>query len=61
MGENGIDADRDLDGPPNYSGSHDKTIKLWDINNGKEIQTFKGHKSPVWSVAISSDGKKLII
>lgn len=28
MGENGIDADRDLDGAPNYSGSHDKTWKL---------------------------------
>lgn len=24
----GIDPDRDLAGPPNYSGSHDKTIKL---------------------------------
>jgi len=28
MGENNVDADKDLDGAPNYSGSHDKTWKL---------------------------------
>ncbi|MBT2683521.1 putative selenate ABC transporter substrate-binding protein [Bacillus sp. ISL-37] len=28
MMEAGIDADQDLDGKPNYSGSHDKTYKL---------------------------------
>ena len=28
LGEEGVSADTDLDGPPNYSGSHDKTWKL---------------------------------
>ncbi len=28
MGKDGIDPDKDLDGSPNYSGSHDKTWKL---------------------------------
>lgn len=28
MTEEGLDPDKDLDGEPNYSGSHDKTIKL---------------------------------
>ena len=28
MTEEGIDPDKDLDGEPNYSGSHDKTFKL---------------------------------
>ncbi|PIG80687.1 NACHT and WD40 domain protein, partial [Aspergillus arachidicola] len=29
------------------SGSHDKTIKLWDTKTGMELQTFKGHFYPV--------------
>jgi len=24
------------------SGSNDKTIKIWDINTGKEVQSFTG-------------------
>ncbi len=28
MGKDGVDPDKDLDGSPNYSGSHDKTWKL---------------------------------
>jgi phosphonate transport system substrate-binding protein len=28
LGEDGIDPDADFDGPPGYSGSHDKTFAL---------------------------------
>ncbi len=33
------------------SGSHDETIKLWDITSGQLIKTLTGHMSYVyWSV-----------
>ena len=35
------------------SGSGDKTIKIWDIESGKEIKTLNGHSEGVYSVAIS--------
>jgi len=31
----------------------DKTVKIWDLNNGKEIQTLSGHPNSV--VAIKYD------
>jgi len=44
------------------SGSEDNTIKLWDINTGKILRTFKkgwwqkGHEGPVRTVIFSPDG-----
>jgi len=48
------------DGRYVLSGSDDKTIKLWDIQNGNEIITFKGHTSQVRSVCFSPDGKNVL-
>ena len=31
------------DGKTIASGSGDKTIKLWDVNSGKELQSLTGH------------------
>jgi serine/threonine protein kinase len=42
------------------SGSDDKTIKIWNLNNKKEIRTLKGHLDIVYSVAISPDGQILV-
>jgi len=42
------------------SGSDDKTIKLWDIETGRQLRTLWGHVDAVWSIAFSPDGKKII-
>ncbi|ETN97388.1 G-protein beta WD-40 repeats containing protein, partial [Reticulomyxa filosa] len=35
------------------SGSHDKTVRVWDVDNSKQIQSFNGHSSYVYSVKFS--------
>ncbi|WP_210366596.1 putative selenate ABC transporter substrate-binding protein [Bacillus sp. REN3] len=52
MVESGINPDKDLDGSPNYSGSHDKTYKL--VESGA-FQTGALNIS-VWEAAVK-DGK----
>ena len=42
-----------LDGALLVSGSHDKTVKLWDLQTGGVIKTFCGHTGIVCSVSIS--------
>ncbi|MDJ0617332.1 MAG: TIR domain-containing protein, partial [Calothrix sp. MO_192.B10] len=41
------------------SASNDNTIKLWNIEDGKELKSLKGHTSAVNSVAFSPDGKTI--
>ncbi len=50
MGKGGIDPDKDLDGSPNYSGSHDKTWKL--VESGA-FQAGALNEA-VWESAVSS-------
>ena len=47
------------DGKTLASGSIDKTIKLWDVETGKQITTLLGHDDFVLSVSFSPDGKTL--
>ncbi|MHC5599634.1 MAG: protein kinase domain-containing protein [Nostoc sp.] len=47
------------DGQTIASGSHDRTIKLWNPQTGKLIRTIYGHSLPVLSVAISPDSQNL--
>jgi hypothetical protein len=39
------------------TASTDKTAILWDAATGSKLQTFQGHASIVFSVALSSDSK----
>jgi len=41
------------------SGGVDNTLKLWSLEDGSVVKTFKGHKNFVNSVAFSPDGKTL--
>ncbi|WP_217360042.1 hypothetical protein [Anabaena sp. UHCC 0253] len=47
------------DGQTLASGSGDNTIKLWNVNTGKLLQTLPGHSSAVSSLAFSPDGQTL--
>ena len=47
------------DGKYLASASTDKTVKLWDAKDDKELKSFTGHKDSVYSVAFSKDGAKL--
>jgi len=45
------------DGQYALSGSMDSILKLWDVNSGAEIRSFREHTYSVWSVAFSPDGR----
>jgi WD40 repeat protein len=45
------------DGKFGLSSSADKTVRLWDLQTGKELPCFTGHTGGVLGVAISPDGK----
>lgn len=47
------------DGQTLASASADKTIKLWNLNTGKEIRTLQGHASFINYLVISPDGQTL--
>lgn len=45
------------DGRLAVSGSRDETVRLWDLQSGKELRRFAGHTEQVVAVAFSPDGK----
>ncbi|KAI9800710.1 MAG: hypothetical protein M1826_005216, partial [Phylliscum demangeonii] len=38
-------------------GSGDTWVRVWDYDEGKELELSKGHHGPIWSVSFSPDGK----
>jgi len=45
------------DGDFLISASWDKTLRVWDVKNGKEILCLRGHKSYIFLFCISPDGR----
>lgn len=41
------------------SGSADNTIRLWDVNSGRELRALLGHKNWIKSLALSRNGEVL--
>jgi WD40 repeat protein len=44
------------DGKRIVSSSIDSTVRLWDVETGKEIQRHEDHTEIVWRLAVSPDG-----
>ncbi len=42
------------------SGSADKTIKIWNVDNGECLKILNGHQEHVWRTIYSPDGKYVI-
>ena len=42
------------------SGSTDSTVKLFNVNDGAVLRTFKHHTSPVTSLALLPDGLRFV-
>jgi WD40 repeat protein len=40
------------------SGGNDATVRLWDLQSGKEVRRFDGHTEAVTDLAFSPDGKQ---
>ena len=48
------------DGQRAVSGSLDGTLKVWDLESGKELQTLSGHRVIVQVVAVTPDGQRAV-
>ncbi len=47
------------DGKILATGSHDRSLRLWEVRTGREIRRLPQIKGPVWTVAFSPDGRLL--
>ena len=48
------------DGRSVISGSWDKTVRIWEVQSGRERVVLRGHEDAVYSVALSPDGTRAL-
>jgi hypothetical protein len=48
------------DGRRVLSAAWDNTLKVWDLENGRELCVLEGHSSGVYGVVVSPDGRRAI-
>ena len=48
------------DGQRAVSGSADYTLKVWDLESGKELLTRSGHRGTVRAVAVTPDSQRAV-
>jgi WD40 repeat protein len=48
------------DGSRALSGTQDKTVRIWDLEIGKEMGCFRHHADEITSVALSPDGRRAV-
>jgi WD40 repeat protein len=48
------------DGRCAVSASSDKTLKVWDVETGRELHTLQGHTNRVRGAALSGDGRRAV-
>ena len=49
-----------VDGEQIVSGSCDGTVRVWDVQSGRQLGCFRGHENWVNAVVYSPDGRKII-
>ena len=48
------------DGRRAVSASWDNTLKVWDLESGRELRTLEGHSGHVNGVAVTPDGRRAV-
>ena len=43
-----------------FSAGADRSVRLWDVETGKELLKLEGHRQPVWYVKFLPDGRSAI-
>jgi WD40 repeat protein len=43
------------DGRRLVAGAEENTVRIWDVQTGRELRTFRGHHGDVWAAAFSPD------
>ena len=49
------------DGARAVSASSDRTLKVWDLATGADLDTLEGHTGPVTTVALTRDGTRAVV
>lgn len=48
------------DGKSLLAGGEDNIIRMWDVETGRQLQSFVGHSGEILSIAFSPDGKTVV-